>query len=78
MATLHVREVSETTMATLKVRAAASGQSLQAYIRQLLDNEAQVLTPEEAAEAAREIASRSKVTADDVLVAIDEVRKSRS
>lgn len=78
MATIHVRDVPERTVITLKVRAARAGQSLQAYVRQLLESEAEVLTPEEAAERARTIAARSKVTADDVVDAITAVRESRA
>jgi len=78
MATIHVRDVSERAVTTLKVRAAQAGQSLQAYIRQLLESEASVLTPEEAAEQARTIAARSDVTADDVVDAITAMRESRT
>ena len=78
MATIHVRDVSERAVTTLKVRAAQAGQSLQAYIRQLLESEAAVLTPEEAAEQARTIAARSDVTADDVVDAIRAMRESRT
>jgi len=78
MATIHVREVSDSTLKTLKVRAARSGQSLQAYVRQLLDREAAVLTGEEAAEQARAIAARSEVTADDVTEAISATRQAAS
>ncbi len=77
MATIHVRDVPESTLTTLKVRAARAGQSLQAYVRQLLDSEAAVLTPEEAAEQARAIAARSRVTADDVTDAISAMRQAR-
>jgi|GraSoiStandDraft_44_1057316.scaffolds.fasta_scaffold508356_1 plasmid stability protein len=78
MATIHVRDVSERAVTTLKVRAAQAGQSLQAYVRQLLESEAAVLTPEEAAEQARTIAARSDVTADDVVDAITAMRESRT
>ncbi len=64
-------------MTTLKVRAARSGQSLQSYVRQLLEGEAATLTPEEAAERARAIAARSSVTAEDVVEAIDRMREER-
>lgn len=77
MATIHVREVPDETVATLKVRAARAGQSLPAYVRQLLDREAALLTAEEAAEWARDIAARSSVTADDVVEAIAEARRAR-
>jgi len=78
MATIHVRDVPEGTLTTLKVRAAQAGQSLQAYVRQLLESEASVLTPEEAAERARTIAARSAVTADDVVNTITAVRELRT
>jgi plasmid stability protein len=77
MATIHVRDVSESTVTTLKVRAARAGQSLQAYVRQLLESEATAVTPEEAAERARDIAARSQVTADDVLDVITAMREAR-
>jgi plasmid stability protein len=78
MSTIHVRDVPETTLTTLKVRAARAGQSLQAYVRQLLDSEAAALTPDEAADQARAIAARSRVTADDVTDAITVMRQERS
>jgi plasmid stability protein len=77
MATIHVRDVSESAVITLKVRAARAGQSLQAYVRQLLETEAGEATPEEAAEKARTIAARSEVTADDVLGVIGAMREAR-
>jgi plasmid stability protein len=78
MATIHVREVSNDAVVTLKVRAAQSGQSLQAYVRQLLEREAATITPEEAAEQARAIAARSSVAANDVMEAIAEMREARA
>lgn len=77
MATIHVREVSDETVTTLKVRAARAGQSLQAYVQQLLDREAATLPADEAADVARSIAARSAVTADDVSAVLDEVRERR-
>jgi len=77
MSTIHVRDVSESTVATLKVRAARAGQSLQAYVRQLLESEAVATPPEEAAERARDIAARSEVTADDVIDVITAMREAR-
>jgi antitoxin FitA len=74
MATIHVREVSDDAVVTLKVRAARAGRSLQAYVRQLLEREAATITPEEAAEQARSIATRSSVTADDVVDTIADMR----
>jgi plasmid stability protein len=77
MSSIYVRDVSEGALTTLKVRAARAGQSLQAYVRQLLEAEATTLTPEEAVEQARTIAARSNVNADDVLGAITEMRQAR-
>jgi antitoxin FitA len=77
VAIIHVRDVSDSTLTTLKVRAARSGQSLQAYVRRLLEREAALLTPDEAAEQARTIADRSTVTADDVTQAIEGMREAR-
>jgi antitoxin FitA len=77
VATIYVREISEDTLATLRVRAAKAGQSLQAYLRQLLDGEAAALTAEEAAKEARGIATRGTVTADDVTDVITEMRETR-
>jgi plasmid stability protein len=77
MSTIHVRDVSEGTVTTLKVRAARAGQSLQAYVRQLLESEAAATPPEEAAERARDIAARSEVTADDVIDVITTMREAR-
>ena len=77
MTSIYVRDVSENALTTLKVRAARAGQSLQGYIRQLLEAEATTLTSEEAASQARAIAARSAVTADDTLAAIAEMRQAR-
>ena len=77
MSTIHVRDVSEGTVTTLKVRAARAGQSLQAYVRQVLESEAAATPPEEAAERARDIAARSEVTADDVIDVITAMREER-
>lgn len=77
MSTIHIRDVSESAVATLKVRAARAGQSLQAYVRQLLESEAAATPPEEAAERARDIAARSEVTADDVIDVITAMREAR-
>jgi plasmid stability protein len=77
MATIHVREVQDSTLTILKMRSARAGQSVQAYVRQLLDREAAVLTPEEAAAQARQLGARSDVTADDVLSAIAAMRADR-
>lgn len=78
MATIHVREVSEETLTVLKVRAVRARQSLQAYVRTLLEGEASALTADEAAQEARVIAARSTVTADDVADAIVGMRETRA
>ncbi len=78
MAAIHVRDISDDTLTTLKVRAARAGQSLQGYVRRLLENEAETLTLEEAAERARAIAARSTVSADDIVDAIAEMREARA
>ncbi|MFE7120394.1 hypothetical protein ACFU99_33705 [Streptomyces sp. NPDC057654] len=49
MATLCVRDLSEETIAELTIRAARRGQSLQAYARTLLEEEAATPTPEDVA-----------------------------
>jgi plasmid stability protein len=77
MSTIHVRDVSEGAVTTLKLRAARAGQSLQAYVRQLLESEAAATPPEEAAERARDIAARSEVTVDDVIDVITAMREAR-
>ncbi|MGW6458589.1 FitA-like ribbon-helix-helix domain-containing protein [Streptomyces sp. NPDC055078] len=77
MATIHVRDVPEDTLTTLKVRAARAGQSLQNYLLHLLTGEASALTPAEAAEEARSIAARGRVTADDITDTIAEMREAR-
>jgi plasmid stability protein len=78
MATIHVREISEETLTVLKMRAVRAGQSLQAYVRQLLDGEAATLTAAEAAAEARSIAARGTVTAADVVDAIAQIRDTRA
>lgn len=75
MAVLHVRDVPDETMAALKEKSARAGQSVQAFVRQILDREAAIMSPEEVAERAREIAARSSVTTQDVLDAIEASRR---
>lgn len=74
MATLYVRDVPEDLMARLRDRAEEAHQSVQGYIRSLLDRELSVLTMEEATRRAEKIATGSGVTSDDILTAIDEER----
>jgi plasmid stability protein len=77
MATIHVRDLDEETARTLKVRAARAGQSLQAYVRNLLDEEARYCTPEELEDEVRDIAAHSSVTTEDILEIRDEIRRGR-
>jgi plasmid stability protein len=77
MTTLSVRDVPEETLAILRVRAAANRQSLQAYIREMLDREAYALSIEQAAREADRLAGSVDITTDDVLTAIEEMRQAR-
>lgn len=77
MTTLSVREVSEDALSILRVRAAAKHQSLQAYVRDLIEREAFALSLEEAARKAERLAMRNNVTTDDVLDAIEASRQHR-
>ncbi|MEU5871689.1 hypothetical protein AB0A73_09035 [Glycomyces sp. NPDC047369] len=77
MTTLSVRDVSEDALSVLRVRAAAKRQSLQAFVRDLLEREAEVLSIEQAAQKADRLAARANVTTDDVLEAIEEMRRGR-
>ncbi|MDI2127249.1 FitA-like ribbon-helix-helix domain-containing protein [Yinghuangia seranimata] len=81
MTTVYIRDVSEETLTVLKVRAAQARQSLQAYMRDLIEREAALPTLEEAAARAADIArlnaSSGPITNDDVLAAIDEGRRGR-
>ncbi|MEU6893285.1 antitoxin [Streptomyces sp. NPDC046557] len=65
MATLYVRDLSDEALAELKIRAARSRQSLQAYARALLEEE--VATPSIEDVVAR---IRSRVSAE---LSVDEV-----
>ncbi len=77
MTALTVRDVSEDALSILRVRAAAKRQSLQAYIRDVIEREAYVLSIEEAARKAERVAMRNNVTTDDVLEAIEAARQAR-
>jgi antitoxin FitA len=76
MATIQVRGVTEETLTVLSGRAVRAGETLQGYVRQLLE-EAATLTTEEAAERSGDIAGRGAVTADDVVDAIADMRDAR-
>lgn len=78
MASIHVRDVPEETLTTLRVRAARAGQSLQAYVLGMLIGEADTLSMDEFADEARSIASRGNVTEEDILAAITETRDARA
>ncbi|WP_198587127.1 FitA-like ribbon-helix-helix domain-containing protein [Glycomyces xiaoerkulensis] len=74
MTTLYVRDVPEELMARLRSRAEEAHQSVQGYVRSLLDRELSVLTMTEAAQRAEQIAAGGGVTSDDILAAIEEER----
>lgn len=76
MTALTIRDVSDDAVRTMKVRAARSGQSLQAYLRGLIEREATKPTVAEAVERARRTAT-AEVSSADILSAIDEGRASR-
>ncbi len=71
MTALTIRDVSDDAVRTMKIRAARAGQSLQAYLRGLIEREAARPTVAEAVERARRDATASISTAD-ILSAIDE------
>jgi antitoxin FitA len=76
MTALTIRDVSDDAVRTMKLRAARNGQSLQAYIRGLIEREAKKPTVAEAVEHVRRTATADISTAD-ILAAIDEGRASR-
>jgi antitoxin FitA len=76
MVALSIRDVSDDAVRTMKVRAARNGQSLQAYVRGLIEREAAKPTVAEAVERARGAATADISTAD-ILAAIDEARARR-
>jgi plasmid stability protein len=76
MTALTIRDVSDDAVRTMKIRAAQAGQSLQAYLRGLIEKEAARPTVAEAVERARREATASISTAD-ILAAIDEGRARR-
>ena len=76
MTALTIRDVSDEAVRTMKIRAAQAGQSLQAYLRGLIEKEAAKPTVTEAVEQARREATANISTAD-ILAAIDEGRAGR-
>lgn len=81
MATVYIRDVSEDALTVLKVRAAQARQSLQAYVRDLIEREAAMPTLEEAAARAAASAALNAVHGpidpQDVIAAIDAGRERR-
>jgi len=73
MTALTIRDVSDDAVRTMKVRAARNGQSLQAYLRGLIETEAAKPTIAEAVERARRSAT-ADISSADILAAIDEAR----
>lgn len=76
MTALTIRDVSDDAVRIMKVRAAQAGQSLQAYLRGLIEKEAARPTVAQAVERARREAAADVSTAD-ILAAIDEGRIGR-
>jgi antitoxin FitA len=76
MTALTIRDVPDDAVRTMKIRAAQAGQSLQAYLRGLIEREAAKPTVAEAVERARREAAADISTAD-ILAAIDEGRAGR-
>ncbi|MFD3995777.1 antitoxin [Streptomyces sp. NPDC058583] len=74
MATLYVRDLSEEALTELKIRAARSKQSLQAYARTLLEQEAATPSLEDVLARVQERAT-ARLTTDDVLGEIDRGRR---
>ena len=76
MTALTIRDVSDDAVRTMKIRAAQAGQSLQAYLRGLIEKEAAKPTVAEAVEQARREAT-ANIGTTDILAAIDEGRAGR-
>jgi antitoxin FitA len=73
---LTIRDVSDDAVRTMKIRAAQAGQSLQAYLRGLIEKEAAKPTIAEAVQQARSQAT-ADISTGDILAAIDEGRAGR-
>lgn len=74
---LQVRGVSEQTRRALKARAAARGESLNTYLRDLLDREAARPTVAEVLARAASRAEHAEASVADVLDALDSERSRR-
>ena len=76
MTALTIRDVSDDAVRTMKIRAAQAGQSLQAYLRGLIEKEAAKPTIAEAVQQARSQAT-ADISTGDILAAIDEGKAGR-
>ncbi|MFE5729746.1 antitoxin [Streptomyces sp. NPDC056528] len=74
MATLYVRDLSEEALTELKIRAARNRQSLQAYVRTLLEQEAATPSLDDVVARIRERVT-ARLSTDDVLDEIDRGRR---
>ncbi|MFF7437787.1 antitoxin [Streptomyces sp. NPDC008122] len=74
MATLYVRDLSEEALTELKIRAARNRQSLQAYARTLLEQEAATPSLDDVIARIQERAT-ARLSTDDVLDEIDRGRR---
>ncbi|MER6214525.1 MULTISPECIES: FitA-like ribbon-helix-helix domain-containing protein [unclassified Streptomyces] len=74
MATLYVRDLSDEALAELKIRAARSRQSLQAYARTLLEEEAATPSIEDVVTRIRARVS-AQLSTDEVLTDLDAGRR---
>ncbi|CAM5536759.1 hypothetical protein SAVIM338S_04222 [Streptomyces avidinii] len=74
MATLYVRDLSDEALAELKIRAARSRQSLQAYARTLLEEEAATPSVEDVVARIRSRVS-AELSVDEVIGDLDAGRR---
>ncbi|AVH95843.1 hypothetical protein GCM10010497_06470 [Streptomyces cinereoruber] len=74
MATLYVRDLSEEALTELKTRAARNRQSLQAYARALLEQEAATPSLDDVVARIRERVT-ARLSTDDVLDEVDRGRR---
>lgn len=77
MATIQVRDLPEDVAETFRRRAKDAGQSLQAYMRQQLTDQARRRTKRELLDQLRTNAAREQgqVSTEDILAAIDDGRR---
>jgi plasmid stability protein len=76
MSVLTIRDVPEDQIRVLKTRAAKAGQSLQAFMQEMIARETTKPTVAELA-ARLEREATAEYSTDDVLAAIDEGRRGR-